>query len=279
MIVFFAIMATGYNLGPILEGPDELQHYYYVHYLVTEGRLPQRDLPFQIKGWELHQPPLYYVIGALIRLPVSDDDYDFITNQSNTYFDAGTRAVDWFNHVQPGNYNKNRLLHGPAEEFPYSQSGTALAAHLLRLYSTGIGLLTAVTCAAIYRRLWPDRPAFRLLALGITCAWPQFQYLSGVINNDNLATLTATWCVYQCLRFQENASWRTAGLIGLGIGAALIAKANGVLLILPIGLAYALSERRHWPKAGLTVAIAAAVAGWWLVLNIVTYGEPTGLRA
>ncbi|HOS94103.1 MAG TPA: hypothetical protein PLQ54_12365, partial [Armatimonadota bacterium] len=45
--------------------PDEAHHVAYVRYLATEMRLPilSEDSP---AGYEAHQPPAYYALGALV---------------------------------------------------------------------------------------------------------------------------------------------------------------------------------------------------------------------
>ena len=51
-------------ISPLFEPPDELQHYQFVRYLVDQRELPVQELDGEIS--QSHQPPLYYVIGALL---------------------------------------------------------------------------------------------------------------------------------------------------------------------------------------------------------------------
>ena len=57
-------------VSPLFEPPDELQHYQFVRYLVDQRELPVQELDAEIS--QSHQPPLYYVIGALLVAGIDD---------------------------------------------------------------------------------------------------------------------------------------------------------------------------------------------------------------
>jgi 4-amino-4-deoxy-L-arabinose transferase-like glycosyltransferase len=107
--------------------------------------------------------------------------------------------------------------------------------------------------------------------------WPQFLFMSGMINNDNLLTFLLTLSVYLVLRQQRDGpSYRSAIVLGLALGAALLAKGSAVLLALPTGAAMLL-DRRAWRFIPVTLAVVFVVAGWWYIRNMVLYGELSGL--
>ncbi len=147
MIAASVLMMVGFSLGPIFEGPDEIEHYRFVRTMVATGALP--DPTGQPRG-QYHQAPLYYVLLAPIKLAVPDADFALIDGHKNPFHPY---LID-----QPGSDNKNVYLHHTAEAFPYTRSGTALAVHLMRLVSVAIGGLTLVASVGVFRELWPSRP-------------------------------------------------------------------------------------------------------------------------
>ena len=70
LIGLYLLLAVGYNLAmPLGAAPDEAAHAEYVRIVAEEFRLPILDLSKQSneldpKGYEAHQPPLYYALAA-----------------------------------------------------------------------------------------------------------------------------------------------------------------------------------------------------------------------
>src|SRR5262249_7807853 len=217
------------SLGPIFEGPDEIEHYRFIHTLVTTGGLP--DARTVYRG-EYHQAPLYYVLAAPLGWLFRDDpDFAQIDGRFNPYYGA--------NIAFPGNDNKNLYLDVNAEAFPYNMNSTARAVHVIRLLSIALGVGTILASYAIFRLLWPDKPEFRLLALGFVAYWPQFVYMSSVINNDNLVFLLATLALWAILKgLRDGPTRRHSVLLGLIMGGALLAKVGAAILVIPVGLAF-----------------------------------------
>src|SRR5574341_7053 len=125
ILAAFTALALGFSMTPILEGPDEIEHYRYVRTLRQTASLPDPRLPAE----EYYQPPLFYTLAALITLPVDDSDFEATSQRTNPYH--LTHQPDRWSI--PGNDNKNRLIHSREEAFPYTGSGTALDVHLARL--------------------------------------------------------------------------------------------------------------------------------------------------
>ncbi|MBN1311710.1 MAG: glycosyltransferase family 39 protein [Anaerolineae bacterium] len=269
ILAAFLILAIGFSLGPILEGPDEREHYCFVRELAQTRTLPDPRRHQE----EFYQPPLYYALAALMTAPIDDADFDQIeVNPYHLYHNHGEEFIS-------GRDNKNHLIHPASEAFPFTQSGTALAVHLVRLLSVACGVGAVLACYAIFRILWPDRAALRLLALAIVAFWPLVLYMSGTISNDALTMLLASLSLLLALRqMRDGPSWREASLLGVVLGAALLTKASLLLLAIPVGLAVLLDLRRSWCYALLTVALALAVGGWWYVRNWVLYGDPTAMQ-
>src|SRR5574341_141579 len=186
LILVATLLALGFNSGPIFESPDEIQHYFYMRYLVTTGQLSDvYDLPNEWLGSEMFQPPLYYAVGALILGRINDADFEEVSQRKNTYHPNMTRQYASDGRPPLGNFNKNFFIHSIKEAFPYTASPTALAVHLLRLYSTLLGIGTLIFCAAIFHLIWPNHPHRQVMALAVAALWPLRVYMSATINNDN----------------------------------------------------------------------------------------------
>lgn len=60
----YLVLASAWALFvPPYEKPDELSHFDYLRFVAREGRLPDLDEGLYA-GWEAHQPPLFYFVGA-----------------------------------------------------------------------------------------------------------------------------------------------------------------------------------------------------------------------
>nr|MBA3869873.1 phospholipid carrier-dependent glycosyltransferase [Anaerolineae bacterium] len=231
----YLILALFFSLGPIFEGPDEIEHYRYIRSIATQGILP--NLHGQPRG-EFHQAPLYYLLAAPLDSLLKDNDFAQIDASKNPFY-------GWLVYL-PGNDNKNLYLHARAENFPFTGSETALSVHLIRLISIVLGLGTVITSNAIFRLLWPDKPFQVLLALSILVFWPQFLYISSTINNDNALIFLATVSFWLLLKqLQDGPSRRLAIWLGIALGGLFLSKVSGFFIIFPVGAAFAL-DRRSW---------------------------------
>lgn len=268
VLLAYVVLALSFSLGPIFEAPDEIEHYRFIRTVARTGGLP--DPRQQYRG-QLHQAPLYYVLLAPFAAQLPDSDFAQIDGRLNPYYP----------HIIgiPGNDNKNLYLHTRAEDFPYTSSQTALAVHLLRLLSVALGLLTLIVGVASFRLLWPERPDRQLLALGIAAFLPQFVYLSGSLNNDNLLFVLTSLSLYLLLRQRTHGpSVALSVCLGLCLGAVILTKLNALFLVFPVGLAVLTDRRTWWPHAPLVLSLVALLAGWWFIRNWMLYGDPTLLR-
>ncbi len=283
LCLLYLVLAMGYNVvAPPFESPDEVGHFFTVKYIADHGRLPvpEKALSQQyLYGQEGTQPPLYYLIGAwLLRISGvnTEDAWDYL--HVNPHTTCGSPHLVG---------NKAFLAHDPVREaFPWQ--GSILALHLLRLYSTALGLATVVGVYAIARLCFPDQPMVALLAAALTGLNPQFIFVSAGVNNDNLVVPLCTWALYLILRFvHRGLAPATSVIAGLLIGLAALTKLTGLLLLPLACLATLLAVwlRRqgasrlrlpsciigHW---SLIILPALAVAGWWYVRNALLYADP-----
>ncbi len=297
LLTLFLVLATVYNaVSTPFEAPDEIGHFYYVVHLLQTGRLPvvPADTPPPSYEHEGAQPPLYYVTSALfvrvlsapLRLDLEDAGAPLDINPHST---CGRPDAC---------YNVVYLAHDPHQErFPYG--GRVRVLHVVRLWSSLLGMATVAGVFAAVRSAFPGAPAAAWLAAGLAAFTPEFLFTAGAVSNDNLVTALTTWGVYLALRLlRDGLRWpRTLGL-GLLAGLAALSKLSGALLLplalLVIPLAAMLQRPRllHQKSSSHSFAIPhlsfvirhssfvilsfLAVAGWWFLRNWTLYGDLTG---
>jgi 4-amino-4-deoxy-L-arabinose transferase-like glycosyltransferase len=301
VLLLFVLLANVYAcVNPILESPDEITHYGVIEYLVHERRLPVQ-VPGEKTAYmqEGSQPPLYYVLGALLAAPaIPEDGSDTLVHNPHARIGVGL-ARD----------NVNLLVHQPDEGWPWR--GVARGVHRLRLYSIALGCLTLAAIHALGRLVFPEDPWLATAAMAWAALNPMFLYLSASINNDNLVIMLCSWgLVGMVLVLREGNSWRRSATLGLLCGLAALAKVSGLsllaLAVLAIGGtellalprtredAHSRSERpasrafqakalrRAAQRAAghvlLAAALAVALAGWWYLRNYRLYGEFLGVQ-
>jgi 4-amino-4-deoxy-L-arabinose transferase-like glycosyltransferase len=275
--LFFLLAAIYSIITPLFESPDEVWHYPFVWHLAREWSLPLQD-PANPQLWQQEgsQPPLYYWLAALLTAPLSTDDLPDLIYR-NPHADIGV--------VRPDG-NANIIIHTAREQWPWS--GAVLAVHLVRLFSGLLGSGTVLLTYGLGRLLWPEKPAFALVAMAFVAFNPMFIFISASVNNDNLitflATLTLLWLVKLGLREGQPAWWHFVGL-GLMLGAAALAKVSGLGLVGLSGLTlllWGVYRRSWWWAVGGNVIISllvAAIAGWWYWRNFQLYGDWSGTTA
>jgi 4-amino-4-deoxy-L-arabinose transferase-like glycosyltransferase len=272
---------------PVLEAPDESNHFFVVVHLVERRALPvQREEARGPWGQEGSQPPLYYLVGALLvsGIDLSDAEDLLWTNPQANVGDP----------TNPG--NKNVYIHPATQRYPWH--GAVLAVHVLRGLSLLLGAMTVVLAWRIAGLVFPRKPLLPLAAAGVVAFIPQFVFVTASVSNDNAMTFLGTLALYMFLRLLVDqtssdgtstdagrASTRRWTALGAVLGLALLSKLSALALLGLAAIAILLvawhrgSPRLAW-RAGLAVAVPAiAIAGWWYVRNVVLYGEPTGLSA
>jgi 4-amino-4-deoxy-L-arabinose transferase-like glycosyltransferase len=151
-----------------------------------------------------------------------------------------------------------------------------------------LGALTVVLAAATARRLSSD-PWTPAVAAAVVAGVPKLVFLSGVVNNDDLAnalggllTLLAVVFVVRAPTTRSRARlWWTAAL-GAVLGLLVLTKVSTLPLAVGVVVAVLVSSR-SWRERAKLLAVAAsstlAVCGWWLVQNQVRYGDLLAARA
>ncbi len=276
LLFLFGILAALHSsLNPLFESSDEFWHIGMAVHLARGGGLPVQQPGVQTM-WrqEGSQPPLYYGLLAWLTRLLGGDLSDF----ERIYLPNP--------HAHPGDAalisNRNQILHGPWEAFPWR--GSVLTLHLWR----GVSILLAAAGVAFtigwIRWLFPQHPRWAV-GVGLLVALnPMFLFIAGSVNNDVAVNSLAPMVLYFIARiWRLGLRWKDVIMLGVGLGAAALAKLSGLLLWPVAGAALlirTLRERRarsQWWALPLPFTIAALISGWWFFRNWQLYGDPTGL--
>jgi Dolichyl-phosphate-mannose-protein mannosyltransferase len=152
---------------------------------------------------------------------------------------------------------------------------------VLRALGAFFGIAQCVLVFLSLRLLLPARTA--LVGLLLAAFLPMHLYLMHYVTNELLTATLATLTVYLCLRLFKNETPRPAQFVfvGLALGATMLTKATGILL-LPIVIAAICARRIHtrapfaiWLRSlSLLIATCLAVCGWYYARIWLKFGTP-----
>ncbi len=301
LLGLFILLGITYALvTPVFEASDELWHYPMVRHLADGNPLPVQVFdPAQAGPWnqEASQPPLYYYLGAALTFWIDTADMETV-RQLNPHVDSGLITADG---------NINLTVHDPSAN-PWQ--GTLLAVRIIRLFSVLLGAATVYLTYRIGKEAFPNRPEIALGAAGVNAFMPMFLFISGSVNNDNLAIPLASLALLLMIRQIKRALFTIHNsqftihyfLLGATIGLALLTK-EGTFGLLPLawGTAFVAAYRqqstinnqqsmdnnwlllkafaRSWLGFGVTLVPALLIAGWWYWRNVQLYGDFLGWNA
>lgn len=279
ILSIYLLLTIGYGIrNPLFEAPDEHFHFFTAQSISESNSLPFVDTnPDPWMAQEAAQPPLYYLISALIIRPIDTQE---------------AKELVWLNpRVQLGDAssptNINAFVHTSTEDWPWD--GFVLAAHLLRMFSTILGLGTLLCIYGSGRLVWPQNPERALLATATVAFIPQFSFLHGSISNDTLIIFLCAIVIWQLVAmWYSGASWPRLVAVGLTIGLAVLSKMAGLLLLLYalifIGIVLWRDSYRqssstrplvNWLRVMSVALIALLVSGWLLWRNWNLYSDIT----
>lgn len=283
LLVAFSVIAVAYSIAiPLFEGPDEDDHFRYVKYLADHRALPVQL--FQAgggqaghQGW---QPPLYYMIAALVITPIDTSDLEqHLWRNPGTSF-QGDRAC----------CGRNLYFHTRSEDFPYS--GTTLAVHAARFLTIFFGILTVAIVYALMLTLLPQQRSLALAAAALVAFNPGFLFESALVSNDVPLAALCSLALLLCTKLLKRTLFpdlKTFTFLGIVIGLAVLVKTTALALV-PMSLAVAawlaFRPSQHKPSRREIVGNAVTgilapvliLTGWWFVRNQVLYGDPMAYR-
>ena len=285
----FILLGSVYALTtPVFEASDELWHYPMIRHLADGNPLPVQVTDPALAGpWkqEASQPPLYYYVGTAFTFWIDSSDMEEI-RWLNPHVDNG---------ISPPDGNINLAVHDSANS---AWEGTLLAVRIVRLVSVLMGATAVFLTYLIAKEIVPDRPDLVLGATATHAFTPMFLFISGAVNNDNLAIPLASLTVLLLIRTvtRQQRGLERWLLIGAVIGLALLTKEGTFGLIPLTGGAIFINRWQQNRKClsvrcllvlvgksllifGLTLIPAALIAGWWYARNIALYGDFLGWSA
>ncbi len=243
----FIILGSLYALiTPVFEASDELWHYPMIRHLADGNPLPVQVFdPAQAGPWkqEASQPPLYYYLGAALTFWIDASDMETV-RWENPHVDNGILTADG---------NINLTVKNPVWN-PWQ--GTLLAVRIVRLFSILLGAVTVYLTYLIGKELAPNRPEITLGAAALNAFTPMFLFISGAVNNDNLAIPLSSLGILLMIRAASKQYsvgqysvgkaktdyrllitdyWKTWLQIGAVIGLAILTK-EGTFGLLPLAL-------------------------------------------
>lgn len=283
----FAVLSLIYTWAtPPLEASDELWHFGMINTIADTGELPvQHPGVKTVYEQEGSQPPLYYLISAILVKGIDRSDFDLV-RQPNPHAVAGV----------PGNVgNKNLVLHDSAHP-PLER--TVLAVYVTRLFSIILGCVTVGSIYMAARVFGFGQPALPILAASLTAFNPMFLFITASVNNDNLVTALNSLIIWQMIVLIRRSSFSTRQTFFIAVLVALasLSKLSG-LVLLPFALlsggwvflrprisgffgGQVDSRQLDWQGFISFVVIICGVwvlaAGWWYVRNIMLYHELFG---
>ena len=269
LLVVYVTLACVYNaVNPIFEAPDEIWHYLFVRSLASGQGLPTLgdDHSQLFSQQEAVQPPLYYVVGALLTAAAPRGDVTALAayNPSGSVGDPTTEG------------NKNHFIHGPSQQFPWH--GEVFTVHLARFGSTLWGAATVLLTYFIGVSI--GLPVTLALAgaatVGLT---PQFLFMSSAVDNDVAVAATGALLLLLAVhQIQQPLGLRRSVGLGIVTGLAILAKplAGGGGAVVVLAIAIAAWRCRSPIQKVITHSFVAAGAalltcGWWFVRNLSLY--------
>lgn len=163
LLVWIVLFVNNLPQLPGLFGFDRDGHLYYIDYIEQKKALPLAD-----EGWQTYQPPLYYLIGAVVTAPFKLSD--------------AARKRDW--------HDLGKL--------PEWHSQSALVA--LRALSGIFGLAQIFLVFISLKRLFPQQTGAQVAGLLVAGFLPANVYLSHHVTNEGLGALFVTAALYFCIR-------------------------------------------------------------------------------
>lgn len=259
-----------------LHAPDEPAHLQAIMEVRKAGRLP-----------EIHYEFVTNAGGAVVGNPGDQASRDYALSLGIGV--GRPRLLIPYESMQPPLYYMAAGLVAQA-----APPDPAVVLYLGRLVAVLFGAGAVYFCWAAVRVLAPQAPMWAVAAAGTMALLPQYCFNSATAANDSAVNFAAAASFYVWFKGLRDPRYDPLMLrAGAFLGLAVLAKLTAVALV--PGLALIIIFRAFqvdstsasvWRERGLRLlrlGSGAAVAtlivcGWWLLRNILVYGEPTGSR-
>ncbi len=161
----------------------------------------------------------------------------------------------------------------------HGQSEAGLKA--VQILGSVIGSLLPLVAWRQLRALRPADVRGTWIATALVAFLPMSLYINPLISNEAFAGTITAAAVYFALRFliDGRSSVAAAAAAGAVVGAALLAKVTGIVVLL-VGLgcfalqAASSSNPNRWAPPLAYGSVAFTIAGWFYVRNVCLFGDP-----
>jgi 4-amino-4-deoxy-L-arabinose transferase-like glycosyltransferase len=277
VILYFIIFSTAFLIiVPVFEAPDENLHLDYINYVTF-----YKSIPNQYEGMENkekfvgqgHQHPLYYLITGFINYNLNNGRKITINPQFNKLhiWNGGNEGkVPYYKNITDGVFDSDK---------------DKRIFYFLRILSVLFG---AVNLIFVYKisELFSENKEFSVFPVFILASLPQFAFISAMINNDNLAILLCTICLFLIIKmFKYGYTLKAAILLGIFLGLAILAKKT-LLFLLP-GLVIMFFYRSisidkeyisFLKYLSIVLMITLLICGWYFIRNYILYSGLLGTQ-
>jgi 4-amino-4-deoxy-L-arabinose transferase-like glycosyltransferase len=252
---------TWLTVTPPFDGSDEPAHLMALMHLRKHHELP-----------EIHYTFLSNQFGETVPASGDSEVLAYAARYGNTY------PVPYESMQPPLFYLSAFALSLPADDDPET------LLYIGRLAAALFGAAGVYFIWAAIRQFASDGLAF-LSALSVALL-PQFAWNSGMAANDSALHFAGALTMYVWFRGLREPEYDPYMIrAGAGFGLMVLAKLTALTFILALALLVYLRAAKHdsLPRLmglGLATALStAAVCGWWVIRNLLIYGEPTGSQA
>ncbi len=298
---YLVLGAAWATLVPLGQAPDEPGHFRYAAFLAQHGRLP--DYYADSAGYESYQAPLYYTLAAAVgKLAGIGGEAPAEGGQAPPAALAASNdeiiaRLPHYPTVRTGQHALALDALRQAARFTPAQRRAWLAMRLLTVLLGALGLFLGYRIVYL---IFPDRPWLAATVAAALATHPMYTHISAAVGNDPPTVVAIGLTMLLALLILRNGPTpRRVALLGLAWGVGMLTKDSANVALPPalLALVWAAGRRREpehadtiltdlarrvaavdWAKvaraAGLALAVALAVGGWWYVRNTLLYGSP-----
>lgn len=261
-----ALIYLNWTRYPLGNARDERDHLRLIEFYATEGRFPV--LPQDFITPQAHQPPLYYLLTALIVKTALPPLESMAHYEDNPFMIAQN-----YNPALPY-YNRVLYVH----HWAGSDAGYIFSFRLLRAVSLLMQAAGLVFLARGLGHVFPH-PSSRILpplAVGLLSLTPAFWRRGLGVSNNALLFLLAMIAFY-VMATALSQGWTIRRSLGLGVtlGLGMLTK----LYMAPLFLTAALvAPWRAKPRETFLIfLVAGLIGGGWYLRNYALYGDFTAV--
>jgi 4-amino-4-deoxy-L-arabinose transferase-like glycosyltransferase len=253
-VIIFLYLVLGFAYAvetPKWQTPDEPAHYNYVVYLAENSAFP--------------------------ILTMGDYPHEYLEEIKSAGFppEMSIEPIRYEYHQPPLYYVVAAAVYRMTAPLGFDIQFLAL-----RLLSVLLGAMLLVVAYSIVREIFPRDLFLALTDTAVIATLPMHIAMSAAINNDTLAELILALVIWLCFKgIKAGLSQRQALALGVLVALALLTKTTIYAPVLASSLLALVVKARGqgWRpflrSLGTVHGLGLLFSGWWLLRNVVTYGD------